>query len=405
MTSMNSMDQTTQNPELEKQAQLEKLNQKVKKSDSDFIYGFNENIKPGLVGQIENALIEAQKVTLKEKAYFYHLFAVLMNAGINTIMSLKILANKTENQKFKRVLNTIIHDVEKGESISRAFEKFPIVFSTAEVGVIKSGEATGSLDKMLSRLAEQTEEQYELITQLKSALTYPAIVFVILGIAIFIMFGFVIPKLVGLFIENNIELPTITKAMLFVSNIIRDFWALIISAFVVGTLMLSSYFQSESGKFTYDLLKLKIPIVGDIFKKVYLVRFFSTLGLLLDAGVPLQETISIVGRVIDNEVYKLKTYDLKAEVQTGSPISANLAKTPFLFPETVVKMLEIGEKSATLSDMSLKVSKQYLGEVRYTLKNLTSIIGPIVIVIVGTFVAVFALAILGPVFKLSEGII
>lgn len=405
MTSMNPMDHTNQNPELEKQAQLEKLNQKVKKSDSDFIYGFNENIKPGLVGQIENALIEAQKVTLKEKAYFYHLFAVLMNAGINTIMSLKILANKSENQKFKRVLNTIIHDVEKGESISRAFEKFPIVFSTAEVGVIKSGEATGSLDKMLSRLAEQTEEQYELITQLKSALTYPAIVFVILGIAIFIMFGFVIPKLVGLFIENNIELPTITKAMLFVSNIIRDFWALIISAFVVGTLMLSSYFQSEGGKFTYDLLKLKTPIVGDIFKKVYLVRFFSTLGLLLDAGVPLQETISIVGRVIDNEVYKLKTYDLKAEVQTGSPISANLAKTPFLFPETVVKMLEIGEKSATLSDMSLKVSKQYLGEVRYTLKNLTSIIGPIVIVIVGTFVAVFALAILGPVFKLSEGII
>jgi type II secretory pathway component PulF len=381
------------------------LNQKIKKSESEFVYGQNEDTKTGFIGQLENSLIESQNVSLKEKAFFYHLFSVLMNAGINTIQSLKILSNKTENQKFKRILNTISFDVEKGESLSRSMEKFPNTFGTAEIGVVKSGEATGTLDKMLTRLAEQTEEQNELITQLKSSLTYPAIVFVILGAAIFLMFGFVIPKLVALFVENNIELPTITKVMLFISTIIRDFWFLMIAGAVALGLVLSSYFQTENGKFQFDLLKLKIPIVGEIFKKVYLVRFFSTLGLLLDAGVPLQETISILSKVIDNEVYKLKTYDLKVDVQAGGKISDNLSKTPFLFPETVAKMLEIGERSASLSEMSMKVSKQYLGEVRYTLKNLTSIIGPIVIVIVGAFVAVFALAILGPVFKLSEGII
>lgn len=381
------------------------LNQKIKKSESEFVYGHNEESKSGLIGQLENTLIESQSVSLKEKAFFYHLFSVLMNAGINTIQSLKILSNKTENQKFKRILNTISFDVEKGESLSRSMEKFPNTFGTAEIGVVKSGEATGTLDKMLTRLAEQTEEQNELITQLKSSLTYPAIVFVILGAAIFLMFGFVIPKLVALFVENNIELPTITKVMLFISTIIRDFWFLMIAGAVALGLVLSSYFQTENGKFQFDLLKLKIPIVGEIFKKVYLVRFFSTLGLLLDAGVPLQETISILSKVIDNEVYRLKTYDLKVDVQAGGKISDNLSKTPFLFPETVAKMLEIGERSASLSEMSMKVSKQYLGEVRYTLKNLTSVIGPIVIVIVGAFVAVFALAILGPVFKLSEGII
>jgi type IV pilus assembly protein PilC len=387
------------------QNQIDQLNQKIKKTESDYIYGVNEVYKTGFIGKLENTLIESHKVTLKEKAFFYHLFAVLMNAGINTIQSLKILANKSENQKFKRIINTIVYDVEKGESLSRAAEKFPATFSVSEIGVLKSGEATGTLDKMLTKLAEQTEEQNELITQLKSSLTYPVIVFIILAGAIFLMFGFVIPKLVGLFVENNIELPTITKVMLFISDIVRNFWFLIIAGVMMIGIFLSGYFQTENGKFQCDLIKLKLPVFGEILKKVYLVRFFSTLGLLLDAGVPLQETIKIVGEVIDNEVYKLKTYDLKADVQAGQKISDNISKTPFLFPETVAKMLEIGERSATLSEMSLKVSKQYLGEVRYTLKNLSSIIGPIVIVIVGGFVALFALAILGPVFKLSEGII
>lgn len=396
-----------ENPNLKKQFedQLKKLNQKIQSTESNFVYGHNEVIKPGFLGQLENALIEAQKINMKEKAHFYHLFAVLMNAGINTIQSLKILANKSENQKFKRILNTIVYDVEKGESLSRAMEKFPLTFQTAEIGVVKSGEATGTLDKMLTRLAEQTEEQNELITQLKSSLTYPALVLAILAGAIVLMFGFVIPRLVQLFIENNIELPTLTRGMLFVGNIIQDFWFLMIAVVMVIVIFLSGYFQTETGKFQFDLIKLKVPLIGDIYKKVYMVRFFSTLGLLLDAGVPLQETIKIVGQVIDNEVYRLKTYDLKVDVQAGHKVSANLAKTPFLFPETVSKMLEIGEQSATLSEMSLKVSKQYLGEVRYTLKNLTSVLGPIVIVIVGAFVALFAVAILGPVFQLSEGII
>lgn len=404
-SSNNIKNNATKDPNLDYNFKLDSLNKKLKSKDSDFIYGHNEVPSKNLLEKLDNYLIEAQSVSLKEKAFFYHLFAVLMNAGISTNHSLQILANKTENRKFQRILNTISFDVEKGESLSRSMEKFPQTFTHAEIGVIKSGEATGSLDHILKRLSDQTEEQNDLITQLKSALTYPSIIFAILGVAIFIMFGFVIPKLVSLFIENNIELPTVTKVFLVISNIVKGYWFLLISGIIILGIILNSYFQTESGKFNLDLLKLKTGIIGPIYQKVYLNQIFSTLGLLLDAGVPLQETISIVTMVIDNEVYKLKLLELKIQVQAGEKISENLLKSPFLFPETVCKMLEIGERSASLSEMSFKISTQYLGEVRYTLKNLSSIIGPVVIVVVGAFVSVFALAILGPVFKLSEGLI
>jgi len=131
----------------------------------------------------------------------------------------------------------------------------------------------------------------------------------------------------------------------------------------------------------------------------------STLGLLMDAGVPLHKTITIITEVIDNEVYRLKAFELKSRIQQGEKVSQVLSETPFLFPETVSRVVEIGEQSASISEMSEKISKQYLGEVEYTLKNLTSVIGSIVIVIVGAFVAIFALAILSPVFQLSEGIV
>lgn len=376
-----------------------------KNPNDDYIYGVNETIRPGITGKLENYLVERQKVTLKEKAFFFHLFSVLLNSGLTTIQSIKILSKKTQNQKFKRILNTIHYDVERGQSLSIAMSKFPDTFTTAEVGVVKSGEAIGALDTMLKKIATQTEDQNNLITQLKGSLTYPIIVFSILMISTVVMFGFVIPKLVELFVENNIDIPTITKVLLWISVGIRDFWGLglilILTLILVGT----AYIQSEEGKFTWDLYKLKFPLYGSIVRKVYIVRFMSTLGILLDAGVPLHQTFKIITEVIDNEVYKLKAFELMGKVQAGERISTNLANTPFLFPETVSKIVEIGEQSATLSDMSEKISKQYLGEVEYSLKNLTSVIGPIVIVIVGIFVAVFALAILSPVFQLSEGIV
>jgi len=388
------------------QKKLDELNQKIKKSsDNPFVYGFNEVVPNGISGQIENYFIEIKKVKLKEKAFFFSLFSVLINAGITTIQTLKVLANKTPNPKFRRIINTLAYDVERGESLSNAMSKFPDTFSQAETGVVRSGEAIGALDRIMARLAKQTEDQNKLITQLKGSLTYPAIVMVILSIAGLIMFGFVVPKLVDLFIENNLELPTITKVMLQFSYILQNFWGLILITLIIGLIFSNAYFHSEEGRFQFDLLKLRLPVFGSILKKVYIIRFMSTLSVLLEAGVPLHTTIDIISEIIENQVYKLKTIELREAISQGYKISANLEQTPFLFPETVAKIMEIGEQSASISEMSDKIATQYLDEVDFTLKNLSSIVGPVVIVVVGIFVAIFALAILSPIFQLSEGIV
>lgn len=384
---------------------IDQIQTKQKEKEEDFVYGVNEQIKPGFLGKLENSLVERKKIKLKEKAHFFHLFGVLLNAGLNTIQSLNILKDKTPNQKFKRIISTISFDVTSGKSLSQSLEKFPDVFTKAEIGVIRSGEAIGGLDSMLEKLSKQTQDQNNLIMSLKSSLTYPIIVFIILIISTLLMFGLVIPKLVDLFTENSIEIPLITKIMMQISFVVQNFWGLIAIFAILITIISIAYFQTEEGKLNLDLYKLKIPLVGEIYKKVYIVRFVSTLGILLDAGVSLPKSLHIISDVVGNEIYKLKMEEIVTHVKDGEKISSNLEKTPFLFPETVSKMIEIGEKSATLSGMSEKIADQYLNEVEYSLKNITSIIGPLVIVVVGVFVAVFALGILSPVFKLSEGLI
>jgi type IV pilus assembly protein PilC len=258
---------------------------------------------------------------------------------------------------------------------------------------------------MLAKLAKQTEDNQKLQQELKGALTYPAVVFCILILTSGVMFGVVVPKLVTLFQDNNIQLPALTQAVLVVSNIMQNYWPILLVITALLFVAFQAYSQSEDGKFNTDLYKLRVPYFGNILQKYQLINFFSTLGLLMEAGTPIQKSFQILTRVLDNQVYKLKAFEIKARLQNGEKLATIMADTPFLFPDTASKMIEIGEKSATIDKMSLKLSQQYLQEIQYSLKNLTTVLGPIVIVIVGIFVAIFGLAILSPVFQLSQGVV
>lgn len=393
---------------MSKQQKLQTLNQiSTEKSsfDDDFIYGVNEVLPPGIEGQIHDYVTENKKVTLKDKAFFYTLFATLTNSGITTLESLDILRKRTTNPKLKRILNTIRYDVEQGFPLSKAMAKFPDTFQNYETGIIQSGENIGSLDQMLAKLAKQTEDNQKLQQELKGALTYPAVVFCILILTSGVMFGVVVPKLVTLFQDNNIQLPALTQAVLVVSNIMQNYWPILLVIIALLFVAFQAYSQSEDGKFNTDLYKLRVPYFGNILQKYQLINFFSTLGLLMEAGTPIQKSFQILTRVLDNQVYKLKAFEIKARLQNGEKLATIMADTPFLFPDTASKMVEIGEKSATIDKMSLKLSQQYLQEIQYSLKNLTTVLGPIVIVIVGIFVAIFGLAILSPVFQLSQGVV
>jgi len=390
---------------IKKLESINQLSQTQESPDENFIYGVNEILPPGLEGKIHDYLTENKKVTLKDKSFFYNLFATLVSSGITTLESLTILKKRTSNPKLKRILNTVRNDVEQGFPLSKSMSKFPYTFKNYETGVIQSGENIGSLDQMLQKLAEQTEDKQKLQQELKGALTYPIVVFSILILTSFVMFGVVVPKLVTLFQENNIDLPALTKGILLFSQVLQNYWPIFLVGLALAFVFFQAYNQTEDGKFNIDLYKLRIPYFGNILQKYQLINFFSTLGLLLEAGTPIQQAMNILTKVLDNQVYKLKAFEIKARLQEGEKLASIMEDTPFLYPDTACKMIEIGEKSATTDKMCLKISQQYLQEIQYSLKNLTTVLGPVVIVIVGIFVAIFGLAILSPVFQLSQGVI
>ncbi|MFA5843029.1 MAG: type II secretion system F family protein [Candidatus Gracilibacteria bacterium] len=366
------------------------------------IYGVTDRSKESLMVRLNDFFIDRQKVPLKEKAYFFHLLSVMLDAGIPMLNSLKILSTKTTNERFKRVIATMAHHVERGHPLSEVMAKFPMVFDDTELGVVKSGEAIGRVDQMLARLSKQVESAYEVRLKVRGALTYPAVVMVVLVVATLVVMTLVVPRLQDFFVESNVKLPLLTRVVIdFSTFFISYFWAIAIGVFLLGVLG-SVYANTESGRLKVDYWILKIPFVGDLIQKSLIAKFVRMLGVLSSSGLPINKALSILGDSMGNTLYEWKVKEVVAAVEHGEKISETLATTPFLFPETVTAMLSIGENSATLDQAASKLADHYEREIEHSIKNMTTILEPLVIVLVGGAVAVLALAILGPVFSLSE---
>jgi len=374
----------------------------LKKEREDFVYGTYDYTKDNIYKKVDNFLIDHSKISLKEKSYFFSLLAVMIDSGVGMMKSLKILAKRAKSERFYRIINTLAYDVERGKKLSDAMSRFPDIFTDAERGVISSGEAVGNLDQMLERLAKQVERTSELVSKVKSALIYPITVLVALVVAGVIMMVMVVPTLIRLFAESNIELPLSTRTLIGVSFFVSDYWWVIAVLIVFAVLLLRVYVSSPAGRFKWDLFKLKIPIYGNLLKKVIVFRFVSLLGVLLESGFPIADSLDIVAKALGNELYRVSLMDVKKKVVAGETISENLKKMTFLFPNTLSSMISIGEKSAAIGLVSRKISNQYDREIDTSLKGLTSVLEPVVIVIVGLTVGLLALSILGPIFSLSE---
>ncbi|MFA6435619.1 MAG: type II secretion system F family protein [Candidatus Gracilibacteria bacterium] len=381
---------------------LSSLGEVKNAQDEVVIYGVTDRSKASLMVRLNDFFIDRQKVPLKEKAYFFHLLSVMLDAGIPMLNSLKILFTKTTNERFKRVIATMAHHVERGHPLSEVMAKFPMVFDDSELGVVKSGEAIGRVDQMLARLSSQVESAYEVRLKVRGALTYPAVVMVVLVLATLVVMTMVVPRLQDFFVESNVKLPLLTEVVIDVSSFfINYFWALAIGLFLLGVLG-SVYANTESGRLKVDYWILKIPFVGDLIQKSLIAKFVRMLGVLSSSGLPINKALAILGDSMGNTLYEWKVREVVRAVERGEKISETLATTPFLFPETVTSMLSIGENSATLDQASSKLADHYEREIEHSIKNMTTILEPLVIVLVGGAVAVLALAILGPVFSLSE---
>lgn len=391
-----------------KSQDLESLLSEYGKADEsereEIIYGVYDNRSRSLIEKINDFFIDRSKIAIKDKAYFFYLMAVMLDAGLSAVETLRILSRRTTNERFRRVLCTVAHHVEHGHSLSKAMSYFPMVFDDADIGIVRSGEAIGHLDQMLFRLAQQTERIYELSLKIKTALIYPVVVIVSLFIAGTVLMLVVIPKLTEIFASSNTKLPMITKVFIRVSQFFMDYWWLQL-VIIFGVYVFYRFYQGTlSGRMKIDYYWLKLPIVGELSRKLIIAKFVNMLEIMVAAGMSITKVLEIIAMAIGNDVYRRMLINVKKKVEAGEKISANLAKAPFLFPEVVTQMLRIGEQSASLDRSAHKLAKHFETEAEHSIKRITAVFEPVVIVMIGIVIAIVALAILGPIFSLAEAV-
>lgn len=373
----------------------------------EVIYGVYDNTNKSLFTRINDFLIDHSKISLKSKAYFFHLMSVMIDAGIPLLQALQILKRRENNPHFARIIATLHHAVTRGQTLSVAAERFPKVFSASEIGVVKSGEAVGRLNEMLARLSVQLDKNNELKMKLTSASTYPVIVIGVLILVGVAMLVTVIPSLLELLEQSGLQYsdyPAATRFLIALSDGIQSYWWAIILGLLTVWGLFQVYVRTATGRFKWHYFLLRVPVLGSLLRKVYVLQFVRMLGILVDAGLPVIKSLQIIASSLNNELYKLKVWQLIAAVQKGQKISDNLQTSPFLFSETVTHMISIGEKTASLALISEKVGDHYDREISHSLRRLTSLFEPLMIVLVGISVAFLALAVLSPIFKITQTI-
>lgn len=389
----------------------EEFLQKVKKINYDLgeevVYGVYNNSEKGVSVRINDFLIDHSSVKLKEKSYFFHMLAVMVDAGIPVVSAVKSLAKRAKNEKFRRVLNTTAYFTEKGSTLSDAMSRFEDVFDEAEIGVVQSGEATGRLHKMLFKLSDQLDRRHDLYLKLYSSAAYPIAVLAVLVLVAVGMLVFVFPTLLGLLTEGGLstaDLPLATRVLITLQAALTGYWWLMILGLFMLYGIFKFYVGTAYGALRWDLLKLKLPLVGGLLRRVFVLRFVSLLGILMEAGLPVISALKITSNSIANKIYRLKIQEVIAGVHNGEKISVNLRDSEFLFPAEIREMLAVGEASASISKVAEKISEQYQKEIDNSLKKLTSVFEPLMILFVGLFVGLLALAIMAPIFNLSSSI-
>lgn len=342
-------------------------------------------------------------VNTRELSVFFRQLATLLEAKVPIVSSLKAVSDQTDNVYLQTIIREMIGDVEDGASLSEAMSKHPLAFKTLAVSMIRAGEVSGNLQRSIMFLAENTEKNYELSSKIKSALFYPAFVLIAATIIGFVVFTVVLPKLTSIFEDMNVEIPWYTKVLMAMGDFMSHYWWAVILVIIIVLIMVVYYIRTEDGKREFDMIKLKIPIVGNIFKYVYLSRFSENLAVLLDGGIPIVRALIIVSEVVDNKSYESAILRAADEVKTGGTMSNVFARSQ-VFPAVVAQMIKIGEDAGKISDVLRNVSDFYGKETDRITRNLSTMLEPIMICFLGIGVAVLVFAVLMPIYNLTGSI-
>ncbi|HBB31761.1 MAG TPA: pilus assembly protein PilC [Cyanobacteria bacterium UBA8803] len=366
-------------------------------------YSYIGNVKKaGIDLDLASLTDKFSSVTVKEKAIFSRQFAAMVNAGVAIVRCLGVLSEQCPNAKLKKALLVISGEVQQGTNLSDAMRKHPECFDKLYVSMVEAGEVGGVLDEVLNRLAKVLEDMARLKNQVKSAMAYPTAVGIIAVIVFFCMTVFLIPIFAEIFQGLGVELPALTKFMLWLSSIMRSWKILIpIVGFIGISFAIRQYYKTPVGHLQIDALMLKMPLFGDLNQKTAVARFCRIFGTLTRSGVPILNSLDIVRDTAGNQVIANGLEAAKNEIQQGGMISLALQREE-VFPMLAIQMISIGEETGELDSMMMKVADFYEDEVEQAVKALTSLIEPIMMVLLAGMVAVILLSMYLPMFKVFE---
>lgn len=344
-----------------------------------------------------------KKVKAKALVVFSRQFATMIDAGIPILRCLDILTGQCKDPVLRPALEQVTNDVKGGLTLNEALAKQPAVFSKLYVNMIRAAEVGGILDQILDRLAGFLEYESEVRGKIKSAMMYPVLVLCFSFVMLFALFTFVLPKFKEIFQGMDVKLPPITAALFALGDFCQSSWWVIILGAVVAFIAFKQYSKTTKGRYQIDYMKLKFPVVGEIALKMSVARFTRTFGTLINSGVPMMRSLEIVGETLNNKVLSEAVDLTRISIREGQKLSEPLAKSG-LFPNMVTCMIDVGEESGRLSEMLVKVGDFYDTEVEQTVKGLTSMIEPMLIIFMGCIVGFIAISVMTPIFKLVNSI-
>ena len=339
-------------------------------------------------------------VSTSDIVTFTRQLSTMISAGLPLIDALVILQRQTSGA-FPKVLGEIVTDIEGGMSLSQAFSRHSKVFDVIYIKLIEAGETGGVLDKVLNKLAQSLEKDREFKGKTRGAFIYPAIVVCVMIIVMFLMMVFVIPKLTSLYTELGTQLPLPTKILILISNIMRNFWWLILIAIVGGIWGLRVFSKTPSGAQAMSVIVLKLPVWGKIRKTLVLAEFTRTLGLLVGTGIPIITALRVVRDILTSAAYKAGIDQAIARVERGSPLYQPLTSNP-AFPPIVGQMVRVGEETGKMDEVLARLAVYFEGESENLIRNLTTALEPVVLVILGVGVGVLVLSIILPIYNLTS---
>lgn len=343
-------------------------------------------------------------VSLLDKIFFTQNLRVMLLAGVSLGHALKTLQDQTENKTLKNAINKIRSVVESGQQLSQGLSLFPKIFPELYINMIAAGEASGKLEEILKELLSQMKKDHELMSKIKGAMMYPAVIFVVMIGVMTAMMVFIIPNLTSIFVELKAQLPLPTRVVIWLSNFLIHQGIYLLIALIILFALFSRFTKTPTGKKYWHGFLLRLPIFGNIIKKINLARFTRTISALLKTDIPIVQSFEITSRVVGNYYYQKTLLEASVHVKKGLSIIETFNLYPKLYPPVINQMIKVGEETGTLDSILLTIAEFYEEDVENISKNLSSIIEPILIVFLAGGVGSIAISVMMPMLDLVNHI-